>query len=129
VGAGWVSPMWSFRIGVQRTKLMSFRPGSTMTGRQAYEAGYAAMVCAPEALEEETLRIAGEIAKVPSDLLRIEKASLNRLLERQGFRDAVLAGAEWDAIAHTTETVRRSHAWIGELGAKGAIERFQTEGM
>jgi enoyl-CoA hydratase len=129
VGAGWISPMWSFRVGVQRAKLMSFRVGSTMTGREAYEAGYAALMFDAESLAEETLKVAHDIAKLPSDMLRIKKYANNRVLERLGFREAVLDGAQWDAVAHTTTTVHDASAWIKEFGLKGAIEKFQQEGM
>jgi enoyl-CoA hydratase len=62
-------------------------------------------------------------------MLRIKKFANNRVLERQGFREAVLAGAEWDAVAHTTDTVNDARAWIKEHGLKGAIEKFAREGM
>jgi enoyl-CoA hydratase len=129
VGAGWISPMWSFLVGTQRAKLMSFRVGSTMTGRDAHEAGYASLIFPAESLAEQTLGIARDIAKLPSDMLRIKKFANNRVLERQGFREAVLAGAEWDAVAHTTDTVNDARAWIKEHGLKGAIEKFAREGM
>jgi enoyl-CoA hydratase len=129
VGAGWISPMWSFLVGVQRAKLMTYRVGSEMTGREAYEAGYASLIFPAESLAEQTLKIAQDIAKLPSDMLRIKKYANNRVLERQGFREAVLGGAEWDAVAHTTETVNDARAWIKEHGLKGAIEKFAREGM
>ena len=129
VGGGWISPMWSLLIGTQRAKLMSYRVGSTMTGREAYEFGYASLIFPEESLAEETLHIAEDIAKLPSELLRIKKYANNRVLERQGFREAVLAGAEWDAVAHTTDTVKEARAWIKEQGLKGAIEKFAREGM
>lgn len=129
VGGGWISPMWSFLIGTQRAKLMSFRVGSEMSGREAYEAGYASKIFPAESLGEETLKIARNIAKLPSDMLRIKKYANNRGWERQGFREAVLGGAEWDAVAHTTEAVHTARAWIAEHGLKGAIDKFQREGM
>jgi enoyl-CoA hydratase len=129
VGAGWISPMWSFLVGTQRAKLMSYRVGSTMTGRDAYEAGYASLIFPTESLAEQTLSVARDIAKLPSDMLRIKKYANNRVLERQGFREAVLGGAEWDAVAHTTDTVNEAREWIREHGLKGAIQKFAREGM
>jgi enoyl-CoA hydratase len=129
VGGGWISPMWSFFIGAQRAKLLSFRVGSTLTGREAHDLGYAALVFPAATLADETFRIAEEIAKVPSDMLRIKKMANNRAMDAQGFRAAVLAGAEWDAIAHTTESVRRSREWIARHGLAGAVARFESEGM
>lgn len=129
VGAGWISPMWSFLVGTQRAKLMSYQVGSTITGRQAYDWGYAGLVFPQEKLADEVRTIAENMAKLPSDMLRIKKFSNNRVLEGQGFRTAVLAGAEWDAVAHTTQTVADARAWIKEHTLKGAIAKFAEEGM
>jgi enoyl-CoA hydratase len=129
VGAGWISPMWSFHVGIQRAKLMSYRVGSTISGREAYDAGFAALVFPSDSLQAESIGLAAEIAKLPSDILRIKKFANNRVLEAQGFRTAVLSGAEWDALAHTTAAVDTSREWIEAEGLKGAIERFQRTGM
>jgi len=129
VGAGWLSPAWSFRVGVQRAKLMSFQVGSTMTGKEAYEYGYASLLFPPDILADRTRAVAENIAKLPSDLLEIKKFANNRVLESQGFRAAILGGAEWDAIAHTTNTVATAREWISEFGLKGAIGKFENEGM
>lgn len=129
IGAGFISPMWAYRVGVQRAKLMSFRVGSTMTAQEVYDAGFATLMFPPDELAERTREIAEDIAKLPSDMLRIKKYANNRILEHQGFRESILAGAEWDAIAHATESVRTARAWIREYGLKGAIAKFQAEGM
>ncbi|WNI18998.1 enoyl-CoA hydratase-related protein [Actinacidiphila sp. ITFR-21] len=129
VGAGWISPMWSFLVGTQRAKLMSYQVGSTITGREAYEWGYAGLVFPQDRLAEEVRKIAENMAKLPSDMLRIKKYANNRVLEGQGFRTAVLAGAEWDAVAHTTRTVADARGWIKEHTLKGAIAKFAREGM
>jgi enoyl-CoA hydratase len=129
VGGGFISPMWSFLVGTQRAKLMSFRVGSTMTGREAYEAGYASLIYGEAELAAATLEVARDIAKLPAEMLRIKKLANNRVMETLGFRATVLAGAEWDAIAHTTKTAADARAWINEYGLKGAIDKFEHEGM
>lgn len=129
VGGGIISPMWSWRVGSQNARLMSYQVGITITGRQAQEMGYAAL-CFPESeLAAETFKVAENIAKLPSELLQIKKFANNRVLELQGFRSAVLGTAEWDAIAHASQTVMTSREWIQDLGLKGAIEKFAKEGM
>lgn len=129
VGGGFISPMWSWRVGSQYARLMSYQVGITITGKQAHEMGYAAL-CFPEAdLATETFKVAENIAKLPSDVLQIKKFANNRVLELQGFRTAVLGAAEWDAIAHAGNTVTMAREWIQELGLKGAIEKFAREGM
>lgn len=129
VGGGIISPMWSWRVGSQNARLMSYQVGITITGKRAHEIGYAAL-CFPEAeLAAETLKVAENIAKLPSELLQIKKYANNRVLEQQGFRAAVLNTAEWDAIAHASQTVTDVREWIHELGLKGAIAKFAEEGM
>jgi enoyl-CoA hydratase len=129
VGGGFISPMWSWRVGSQNARLMSYQVGITITGQEAHRMGYAAL-CYPEAdLAAETVKVAENIAKLPSDLLQIKKYANNRVLELQGFRAAVLNAAEWDAIAHTAETVSEAREWIQDLGLKGAIAKFAEEGM
>jgi enoyl-CoA hydratase len=129
VGGGFISPMWSWRVGSQNARLMSYQVGIEITGQRAHEMGYAAL-CFPEAeLAAETFKVAENIAKLPSELLQIKKYANNRVLEQQGFRAAVLGAAEWDAIAHAGQTVADAREWIHELGLKGAIAKFAKEGM
>jgi enoyl-CoA hydratase len=129
VGGGFISPMWSWRVGSQNARLMSYQVGIEISGAEAYRMGYAAL-CHPEAdLAAETFKVAENIARLPSEILQIKKYANNRVLEQQGFRTAVLNAAEWDAIAHTAQTVTDARDWIGELGLKGAIKKFAEEGM
>jgi enoyl-CoA hydratase len=129
VGGGFISPMWSYRVGSQNARLMSYQVGIEISGQRAYEMGYAAL-CHPEAdLAAETFKVAENIAKLPSELLQIKKYANNRVLELQGFRTAVLGAAEWDAIAHASKTVDDARDWIHDLGLKGAIKKFAEEGM
>lgn len=128
VGAGWISTMWAHRIGAQRAKLMSFRVGSTLTAREAYDWGYASLIFPAADLEKETKAVAEEIAKLPSSTLAIKKLANNLVQERQGFRETVMDVA-WDSLAHDTDTAATARAWIKEHGIKGAIAKFAAEGM
>ena len=53
-----------------------------------------------ETLEQETYDYARRVAKVPAQKLRLEKLAINGAVDMQGFRTAVLVGAEFDAIFH-----------------------------
>jgi enoyl-CoA hydratase len=129
VGGGFISPMWSYRVGSQNARLMSYQVGIEISGQKAHEMGYAAL-CFPESeLAAETFKVAENMAKLPSELLQIKKFANNRVLELQGFRMAVLQAVEWDAIAHAGQTVTDVREWIQELGLKGAISKFAKEGM
>lgn len=129
LGAGLGAPGLSFLVGGRKAKELAFVVGSTMTGRQAYEYGYANMVFPREELAEKTRAYADAVAKQPADLLRISKLAINRAMELQGFRAAVLSGAEWDAIAHESPSVKEIQRWITELGLRAAIAKFSAEGL
>jgi enoyl-CoA hydratase len=129
LGGGLISPVWAWVVGVQRAKLMSYRVGSTITAREAHEWGYASLIYPAAELAERTLELAQEMALLPSELLRIKKLANNRVAASQGFEASMLAGAEWDTIAHTTGTVHEIREWIKDLGLKGAIDKFKREGL
>lgn len=124
MGAGWIGPMLAQQVGVQRAKLFCFQLGYEWTGRQAYEAGFAAMVVPAADLAAETEALARRIAAMPVDLLRLEKLSLNSLAESAGFRSAVYNGTLWDAIAHTSAGVAEAKALVRSEGVKGAVAHY-----
>jgi enoyl-CoA hydratase len=129
VGGGFISPMWSWRVGSQRARLMSYLVGSEITGREAYEMGYAALIYPQRELADKVYELAEKIARLPAEMLALKKAANNRVQEIQGFRTAVMGCAEWDAIAHTAATVALARDWISEYGLRGAIAKFDAEGM
>jgi enoyl-CoA hydratase len=129
VGAGYISTMWTWFVEPRLAKQMSFIAGSTMTGRRAYEAGYANLIFPADELAAGVREIADQIALMAPELLRIKKLAINRIMEMQGFRTAVNFGAEWDAIAHASPSVTEVRKWLREMGIKGAIEKYRTEGL
>ena len=76
-------------------------------------------------MKSETYAYAARIAKVPADLLRIKKTAVNRVMDLNGFRAAIMYGAEWDSISHQTEGVREVRRMIDERGLRGAIQWYQ----
>jgi enoyl-CoA hydratase len=129
VGAGYISTMWTWFVGPRVAKEMSFIAGSTMTARRAYETGYANLIFPADELADRTRAKAEEIALMAPELLRIKKLAINRIMELQGFRTAVLFGAEWDAIAHASAPVTEVRGWLRELGMKDAIAKYAAEGL
>lgn len=129
VGAGYISTMWAWFVGPRLAKQMSFIAGSTMTGRRAYEAGYANLIFPADELADRVREIADQIALMAPELLRIKKLAINRVMEVQGFRTAVNFGAEWDAIAHASVPVSEVRSWLRETGIKSSIAKYQAEGL
>ncbi len=125
LGGGFISPIWAWLVGPGRAKYMSFRPGSSISGREASEWGWATIAVPAAGLEAEVERIARDIAKVPLDVLRVKKLAINRQMDIMGFSTAVRLGVEWDAILHESDAVKGMRALIREKGLRGAIESFQ----
>ncbi len=126
-GAGFVSSMWNWMVGPHRTKYMAFLPGSQISGTQAEAMGFATRTFAAETLEEETYNYARRIAKVPAEKLRLEKLAINRAMDLQGFRTAVLSGAEYDAIFHFGSGNEEILKIRKERGLRGAIQWYEEQ--
>ena len=124
-GAGLIAQTWMWHVGPHRAKYMSFLPNSQISGKDAEAFGFATRAFDPGALEEETYSYAARIAKVPASLLRIKKEAVNRVMDLNGFRAAIMYGAEWDSISHQTEGVREVRRMIDERGLRGAIQWYQ----
>jgi enoyl-CoA hydratase/carnithine racemase len=126
VGGGLISPMWSFLIGPKRAKQMSFVAGSQMSGTRSAEWGWANYAVPEEDLWDDVTALARDIAKVPPEILRMKKYSINRVAEVQGFRSAMSMGAETDALLHFSPSVNELQQLIKDKGLKGAISEFQN---
>jgi len=126
-GAGYVSSFWNWMVGPHRTKYLAFLPGSRISGKEAEAMGFATRSFPAERLEAETYEYAGRVAKVPAQKLRLEKLAINRAMDLRGFRVAVQAGAEFDAIFHFgpgNEEIRQVQK---ERGLRGAIKWYEEK--
>ena len=65
-------------------------------------------------VENEVLKIAEKIAKIPSDLEQMNKRSVHRQMELMGMRAAIRQGTEIQALAFHTKSTR---AHFKELAA------------
>ena len=124
-GAGYVSSFWNWMVGPHRTKYLAFLPGSRISGKEAEAIGFATRAFPGETLEKETYDYAHRVAKVPAQKLRLEKLAINRAMDIQGFRTAVLSGAEFDAIFHFGPGNEEIRAVQKERGLKGAIQWYE----
>ena len=67
------------------------------------------------------------ITRTPADLLRLKKLAINRVVDIQGFRSAVMFGAEWDSISHASDGADEIRAKIRDMGLKEAIKWFSAD--
>jgi enoyl-CoA hydratase len=128
LGGGYVGPIIAMLIGGDRAKLMEFDTGREIDGKMAVKWGFATQAVAAEDVAATTRSLALRIARIPSDLLALKKFSINRAMDRVGFRATYESVLEWDALAHADAGTEKFRASIRELGMKEAIRAFEMEG-
>jgi len=126
IGGGFVSSFWAFFVGPKRAKEMDFIAGSEISGAEAEVWGWANRAYPPAELAARATQMATAIAKTPSDLLRLKKMAINRVVEWQGFRQAMISGAEWDTLCHFSDGAREMRQRVADLGMKEAIKSLQA---
>jgi enoyl-CoA hydratase/carnithine racemase len=124
IGGGFISPLWAFRVGANRAKLLSFIPGRRITGREAAEWGWAVESVPAADLTQHVRTLALDIAQTPAHVLRMKKVAINRVLDLQGFRAVAAMGAETDVVVHRTHAVDVVKSAIEADGFKETLRRF-----
>jgi enoyl-CoA hydratase len=125
MGAGFMDAAMSLLIGQRRAKEISYLVGSRISGSVAASWGLANQAHPADALEPATRRFAAAMAKTPRNVLEIRKAAITRAQRALGFREALLAGVEWDALAHVDPAVDTTRRLVREHGMKAVIEAFE----
>jgi enoyl-CoA hydratase len=126
IGGGFVSSFWTFFVGPKRAKEMDFIAGNEISGADAEVWGFANRAIPPAELAAKATHMAKAISKTPPDLLRLKKMAINRVVEWQGFRQAMIGGAEWDTLCHFSEGASEMRQRVVELGMKEAIKSLQA---
>jgi enoyl-CoA hydratase len=126
LGAGYVASFWAWFVGPKKAKEIFFPTGTTMTAEVATAMGLFNRVVLADRLEAEVYEYAAQVARTPRDVLALQKLAINRTQEAQGFRQALLQGAEIDALAHTVPSVRAVHRFIGQNGLREALTAFEA---
>jgi enoyl-CoA hydratase len=124
LGGGYIAPLWAPIVGPKRAKELAFLPGSMISGATAVEWGWANHAVPAADLVRTVEEMAERMARIPPDVLRIKKLSINRAMEAMGVRNAAAGVAEMDALLHLSPSVIELREWIGEIGLKNAIAEF-----
>ena len=119
LGVPWLH-MATYHAGLQWTKILSFT-GDFISGKQAERIGLVAKAVPEGELEEEVNKLAQRIALVPPELLALNKAAINRVVEEMGLRNGFNASLELDTIAHFTKAVLDFEKMSEEKGLKAAL--------
>jgi len=100
--------------------------GESIDGETAVKQGFANRSFNVDSLEEEVLKVAEKVAKVPSDLQAINKRAVHRQMEAMGMRTGIRAGTEMQALAmHSKST--QEHLKELSSGLKEALTKRDEE--
>ena len=126
LGAGYVASFWAWFVGPKKAKEVFFETGATYQRRRGGGDGPVQPGRPGRRARRSTcVDYARAVARQPKDLLALQKLAINRTQEAQGFRQALLQGAEVDAIAHASPAVRTVNRHIAEYGLKESLAAFR----
>ena len=100
--------------------------GESIDGETAVKQGFANRSFDVNTLEEEVIKVAEKVAKVPADLQAINKRAVHRQMEAMGMRTGIRAGTEMQALAmHSKST--QEHLKELSSGLKEALTKRDEE--
>ena len=114
--------MWLYHIGPQWAKRLLLT-GDTINGREAAHLGLVLKSVPIEHLESEVEGLADRLSSIDSDMLSVNKRSINIGLELMGAQTLQRLAAENDARAHTSQAARSVFKQIGSEGLAAALEQ------
>jgi enoyl-CoA hydratase len=97
-----------------------------MSGLEAVESGFANRAFPEADLEDNVLRIAERVAKVPSDLQQINKRAVHRQMDAMGIRAGIRAGTEMQQLATYTATTQ-AHLQELRKGLTAALSKRDAD--
>jgi enoyl-CoA hydratase len=112
----WQTWMMGLRHGME-----ALLTGDSMTGVEAAQRGFANRAHPLDELEAAVLSVAERVAKVPLDLLALNKRSAHRAMEAMGIRAGIRATAEIQALGFHQPASREYLASFASKGVSAAL--------
>ena len=103
----WQTWMMGLRRGME-----ALLTGDSMTGDEAVQYGFANRAHPRGELDDAVVAMAGRVAKIPQDLLALNKRSAHRAMEAMGIRTGMRATAEIQAMGFHQ---RSSREYMGSI--------------
>ena len=122
-GSGVVSMFLPWVVGVRVAKELILTGQDRVPAAEALRIGLVNRVVPRDELDDETMALADEIAKNEPFVVRTMKASINRVWQNGGLRDALDANTELDVMIETANLPARDEfrRITQEEGLKAAI--------
>src|ERR1700679_3074689 len=80
--------------------------GDSISGTEAVDLGWANAAFPPDELEDRVLAVAQRVAKMPPDIVRLNKRIVHRGMEVMGLRTAIRVGTELCALGIHQKSLR-----------------------
>jgi enoyl-CoA hydratase len=112
---------WQTWLMGLRRGMEALLTGDSMSGVEAVDAGFANRAYPIGELEDAVIAIAERVAKVPPDLLALNKRSAHRAMEAMGIRTGMRATAEIQALGFHQRSSREFMRSFREKGVTAAL--------
>jgi len=96
--------------------------GDSISGLEAVELGWANAAFPVDELDERVVEIAQRIARVPAELVQLNKRVVHRQMEVMGLRAGIRAGTELCALGTHTKAMAEFLGAAREKGLTGALQ-------
>jgi enoyl-CoA hydratase len=106
-GSGVVTMVMPWLIGARKAKELLLTGEDRIPAAEALRIGLVNRVVPTDRLEQETIAFANDVAKLDPVAVALTKAAINRSLEVAGFREALAANVDLDAVIEAAEVPER----------------------
>jgi enoyl-CoA hydratase len=117
---------WQPWLMGMRQAMEALLTGDSMSGTASVTAGFANRAYAAERLDDEVLAVAERVAKVPLDLLTLNKRAVHRAMEAAGMRVGLRATAEIQALGFHQSSSRAYLKKLAESDLTTALSDRDT---
>lgn len=114
---------WQTWLMGLRRGMEALLTGDSMSGVEAVEAGFANRAHPLAELDDAVLAVAERVAKVPLDLLTLNKRAAHRAMEAMGIRTGMRATAEIQALGFHQRSSREYMRSFAEQGVTAALSK------
>ena len=96
--------------------------GDSVSGVEAARLGWANRSFPADELEAAVLEVAGRVAKLPPDIVQLNKRTVHRSMELKGFRTAIRQGTELCALGTHQKSF---HEFMKQMASGGLTQTLQ----